>query len=65
MPDHTAESAARYLAERGYTVGSRRIGGRAAPKADTIRRWCKQEKIKARHEGYIWLIPQEELDRLL
>lgn len=65
MPDHTAASAAEYLAERGYTVGRGRIGGRGAPKADTIRRWCERGKVKARRVGYIWLIAQEELDRII
>lgn len=63
--DHTAESAALYLEERGYTIGSRRIGGQHPPKADTIRRWCQRGEIAARRVGYIWLIAQEELDRLM
>lgn len=63
--DHTAESAATYLAALGYTVGSRRIGGQHPPKPDTIRRWCQRGRVKARRVGYIWLIEQGELDRLV
>jgi hypothetical protein len=65
MLDHTAQSAADYLAAHGYTVSSRRIGGSHPPKADTIRRWCARGLLTARRSGSIWLISQEELDRLL
>lgn len=66
MPDHTAQSAALYLTERGYTIdGGGRIAGRHPPPADIIRRWCKSGKIPARRVGYIWLISQDELDRLI
>lgn len=65
MPDHTAQSAAEYLAAHGYEIGRGRIGGRGAPKADTIRRWCADGKIAARRVGYIWLIAEEELEGLL
>lgn len=64
--DHTAESAALYLKERGYTIegGGKRVG-RHPPPPDIIRRWCKKGTISARRVGYIWLISQEELDRLI
>jgi hypothetical protein len=65
MPEHTVTSAALYLKERGYTVGRGRIGGRGAPVADTIRRWCERGKIKARQVGRIWLIDQAVLDQLI
>lgn len=66
MPDHTTASAAAYLAERGYTVRSGRIGGTHSPKADTIKRWCETGKVKGRKVSTrLWLIDQEELDRLL
>lgn len=65
MPDHTTTSAAQYLAEHGYTVGRGKIGGRGAPKSDTIKRWCKNGKIKARRVGYVWLIDEKTLDDLL
>lgn len=65
MPDHTTTSAAAYLAEHGYTVGRGKIGGRGAPKPDTIRRWCERGKIKSRRVGYVWLIDEETLNELL
>ncbi len=65
MPDHTANSAADYLAAQGFTVGRRRAGGHGPPSADVIRRWCKRGKLAARRIGYIWLIDQAELDRLV
>jgi hypothetical protein len=65
MPDHTTTSAAEYLAARGYTVGRGRVGGRGAPAADTIKRWCKLGKIKARKVGWVWLIAEETLAELV
>ncbi len=65
MPDHTTTSAAEYLAARGYTVGRRRVGGRGAPAADTIKHWIRRGKIKARKAGGVWLIAQEDLDRVI
>lgn len=65
MPDHTTASAAQYLAERGYTVRSKRDGTEQAPRPDTIKRWCELGKIKGRKvSSRLWLIDQEELDRL-
>ena len=66
MPDHTTTSAAEYLAARGYTVeGGGRIAGRHLPKADTIRRMILSGRLPARRVGYVWLIGQEELDKLI
>lgn len=65
MPDHTAISAAEYLAAHGYEVPRGRIGGRGPPSADTVRRWCTYGKIEARRIGYIWLISQAALDALI
>lgn len=62
--DHTAESAAEYLAALGYTITSRNKPAPHAPPADIIRRWCASGKLPARRVGYIWLISQDELDRL-
>lgn len=66
MPDHTTASAAQYLAERRYAVRSKRDGTEQAPRPDTIKRWCEIGKIKGRKaSSRLWLIDQEELDRLL
>lgn len=65
MPDHTTTSAAQYLKEHGYTVGRGRIGGRGAPSADTIKKWCEAGKIKARKAGWVWLISEETLRELV
>lgn len=66
MADHTAQSAADYLAAQGYTIeGGGRTAGRHAPPPDIIRRWCKSGKLKARRVGYIWLIEQTTLDALV
>lgn len=65
MPDHTTASAAAYLAERGYTVHSKRDGTDQPPRPDTIKRWCELGKVKGRKVSTrLWLIAQEELDRL-
>lgn len=62
----TTTEAAAYLAERGYTVGRRRVGGAGAPTADTIRHWCGDGKFPgAKKRGRDWSIPQEDLDRLI
>ena len=62
----TTQQAAAYLAERGYTVGRRRIGGKGAPTADTIKHWCEQGKFpRVEKRGRDWYIPQEDLDRLI
>lgn len=64
--DHTAQSAALYLTERGYTIeGGGRTAGRHAPTPDIVRRWCNHGTIAARRVGYIWLISQETLDALI
>lgn len=66
MPDHTTASAAQYLAERGYIVRSYRDGTEQSPRPDTIKRWCETGKIKGRKMSpRLWLIDQEELDKLL
>lgn len=63
--EHTAETAAAYLAAAGYTAGPRSGGRQAHPPPNTIRYWCRVGRIKARRAGYIWLIDQAELDRLV
>lgn len=64
--DHTAQSAALYLAERSYLAdGGGRKAGKHPPSADTIRRMIYSGALPARRVGYIWLIDQAELDRLL
>lgn len=64
--DHTAASAALYLAERGYMAdGGGRKAGKHPPTADTIRRMILSKRLPARRVGYIWLIPQEALDELI
>lgn len=74
MPDHTTTSAAQYLADHGYTVKRRRVGGEGPPSADTIKRWCLEDKELPRKEqrlpgarkaGHAWLIPQKALDNLI
>lgn len=62
----STREAAAYLAERGYTVGRRRVGGRGAPTADTIKHWCKDGKFpRVEKRGRDWYIPQADLDRLI
>lgn len=64
--DHTAQSAALYLTERGYLAdGGGRKAGKHPPSADTIRRMILSGRLPARRVGYIWLISQEELDNLI
>ena len=63
--EHTPISAALYLAERGYTVTSKKTHTIAPPKPDTIRRWCMRGELPARRLGYIWLIEQATLDALI
>lgn len=66
MPDHTTASAAQYLAERGYTVRSKRDGTEQPPRPDTIKRWCELGKVKGRKVSMrLWLIDQGELDKLV
>lgn len=66
MPDHTTASAAAYLAEHGHTVHSKRDGTDQPPRPDTIKRWCETGKVKGRKVSTrLWLIDQEELDRLI
>lgn len=66
MPDMTTHEAAAYLASKGYTVGRRRAGGKGAPAGDTLKHWCKQGRFQgARKSGDRWLIPKEELDKLI
>jgi len=70
MPDDltTAEAAA-YLAERGYKVGRRRVGGTGSPTPSTIKRWCALGKLPGaeKYGGQYgtWLIPKSALDALL
>lgn len=64
--DHTAESAALYLTECGYMAqGGAKKAGPHPPAADTIRRMIYAKRLPARRLGYIWLIAQEELDKLI
>lgn len=65
MPDHTTTSAAAYLAERGYTVKSKRDGTQQSPTSTTIKQWCERGNIKARKAGWVWLINQATLDELI
>jgi hypothetical protein len=65
MPDHTTSSAAAYLAEHGHTVRSKRDGTENAPTAQTVKQWCERGRIKARKAGWVWLIDQTDLDKLL
>lgn len=65
MPDHTTTSAAQYLAEHGYTVRSKRDGTNKPPTTVTVKQWCERGKLSARKVGWVWLIAQEDLDRLL
>jgi hypothetical protein len=65
MPDLTTTEAAQYLAERGYTVRSKRHGTDRPPTSELLKRWCEQKKIKARKTNWIWLIERAELDRLI
>lgn len=65
VPDHTTTSAAAYLTERGYKVHSKRDGTDTPPSPTTVKQWCERGKIEARKAGWVWLIEQNELDRLL
>lgn len=65
MPDMTTTEAAVYLAERGYTVHSKRDDTDTAPNATTIKQWCLRGKIKARKSGWVWLVGKRELDKLI
>jgi hypothetical protein len=65
VPDHTTTSAALYLTERGYKVRSYRDGTERTPNATTIKQWCERGKIKARKAGWVWLIAEEELEKVL
>lgn len=65
MPDMTTTEAAQYLASKGYTVRSKRDGTDKPPASELVKRWCEQGKVKARKSGWVWLIPQEELDKLI
>lgn len=65
MPDHTTTSAAAYLRERGCTVRSKRDGTEKPPSSGTVKQWCERGNIKARKAGWVWLVDQAELDRLL
>lgn len=61
----TTTEAAQYLKERGFQVHSKRNGTDAPPAAELIKRWCIRGKLKARKSGWVWLIPKEELDKLV
>jgi hypothetical protein len=63
--DYTTTEAAAYLAARGYTVHSKRDGTDKPPPSELIKRWCERGKIKARKSGWVWLIEQAELDRII
>lgn len=64
--NHTAQSAAEYLAALGYLAdGGGRKAGKHPPTADTIRRMILSERLPATRRGYIWLIAQEDLDALI
>lgn len=67
MPDHTPESAALYLAERGYLAeGGGKRRGKHPPTADTIRRMIYAGRLTARRfSGRAWAISQDALDELL
>lgn len=65
MPEMTTTEAAAYLKERGYTVRSKRDGTDKPPQSELVKRWCERGKVKARKTNWIWLIPKEELDRLI
>lgn len=51
--------------ERGYEVSRGRVGGKGPPTPDTIKHWCKSGKLKARKAGWVWLIAEEELEKLV
>lgn len=62
----TTTEAAAYLAEHGYTVSRRRVGGSAPPSADTLKHWALAGKLTgARKRDNRWFIPKQELDRLI
>lgn len=63
--DLTTTEAAEYLAQRGYTVKRRRVGGKGPPTADTIKHWCGKRLPARKAKGGGWLIAQEALDRLI
>lgn len=65
MPDHTTTTAAAYLRERGYTVKSKRDGTELPPSSGTVKQWCERGKIKARKAGWVWLIAEAELEKLV
>lgn len=65
MPDMTTTEAAAYLAAQGFTVHSKRDGTDRPPASELIKRWCISGKLKARKSGWVWIISQRELDRLL
>ena len=64
--DMTTHEAAEYLAIHKYTVKRRRVGGEGPPTADTIKSWCVKGKFQgARKSGRVWLIPENEIKKLL
>lgn len=65
MPDMTTTEAAAYLAAHGYTVHSKKTGADRPPASELVKRWCIVGKLKARKSGWVWIISQRELDRLL
>lgn len=65
MPEMTTTEAANYLKEHGFTVRSKRDGTDKPPASELVKRWCERGKVKARKTNWIWLIPREELDRLI
>lgn len=65
MPDMTTTEAAQYLAERGYTVHSKKTGADSPPAAELVKRWCIQGKLKGRKRENRWLISKRELDRFM
>lgn len=65
MPEMTTTEAAAYLAEKGYTVHSKRDGTDKPPNSTTVKQWCLNGRIEARKSGWVWLIEKGNLDRLL
>jgi len=61
----TLTEAAIYLADRGFLIASRRIGGRRAPSVMALRRWCQTGHLAAEKRGGVWFVTTEALDALI
>lgn len=62
----TTTEAASYLAEQGYTIRRRRIGGDGPPSADTLKHWALAGKLAgARKRDNRWFIPKETIEELI